>query len=185
VPGITIARWTATWDRLATWAYTRNVTSLPKRLTSLAIVIALSGSPVVLSACMALCPQGMAIAASDTYSQSAHVTAAVPAGATAHAHHASPVSNESAATGPATASCHDWSAAAPLRATCTHCCSEGQAILLAGLGVERTDATSFSATPIASWMASFLVTLRGLGASPPSPPVPPPSPTRALLILRI
>ena len=32
---------------------------LPKRLTSLAIVIALSGSPAVLSACMALCLQGV------------------------------------------------------------------------------------------------------------------------------
>ena len=188
MPGTITARWTAIRGRLATWAYTRNVASLPKRLTSLAIVIALSGSPAVLSACISLCLQGVATAASHTDSQSAghaaHSSAAIPAGASAHAHHGSPVSNESAVAGPATASSQD-SSEAHLSATCTNCCPEGQAMVLAAPGAERIDAKSFSATPIASRMASFLVTLPGLGASPPSPPVPPPSPTRALLVLRI
>ena len=188
MPGTTTARWTATRGRLATWAYTPNVASLPKRLTSLAIVIALSGSPAVLSACMALCLQGVATAASHPDSQSAghaaHLAAVVPPGASAHAHHGAPVSNESAATRPATQLSHA-SSEARLSAPCTNCCPEGQATMVAGRGVERIDATSFSATPIASQVASFLVTLPGLGASPPSPPVPPPSPTRALLVLRI
>ncbi len=186
MPGTITTRRTATRGRLATWAYTRNVASLAKRLTSLAIVIALSGSPAVLSACMALCLQDMATA-SHTDSQlaghAAHVAAA-PAGASAHAHHGSPVSNESTATGPATGSSHA-SSEGRLGAPCTNCCPEGQAMMVAGLGVERIDAKSFSATTMASRMASFFVTLPGLGASPPSPPVPPPSPTRALLVLRI
>lgn len=37
-------------------------------------------------------------------------------------------------------------------------------MLVAGPGVERTDAKSFSATPIASQLASFLLTPPGLGA---------------------
>jgi len=188
MPGTTTVRWTATRSRLATWAYTRNVASLPKRLTSFAIVIALSGSPAVLSVCMALCLQGVATAASLTASQSAghaaHLTAA-PAGASAHAHHGSPVANESAANAPTTASLSHDPSDARLSATCTNCCPEGHAVLVAGPGVERTDAKSFSATPIASQMASFLVTPSGLGASPPSPPAPPRSPTRAPLVLRV
>ena len=99
MPGTIAARWTATRGRLATWAYTRNVAFLPKRLTSLAIVIALSGSPAVLSACMAICLQGEATAGSHTETQSAghaaHV-AAGPAGASGHAHHGAPVSTSRA-----------------------------------------------------------------------------------------
>ena len=188
MPGTITARWTATRGRVATWAYTRNVASLPKRLTSLAIAIALSGSPAVLSACMALCLQGVATAASHTDSQSAghaaHLGTPAPAGASAHAHHGSSVSDEAAAAGPATTSSQDLSEAR-LSAPCTNCCPEGQAMLAAGPGVERTDAKSFSAAPIASRMTSFLVTLPVLGASPPNPPVPPPSPIRAPLSLRI
>ena len=48
------------------WAYTRSVASLPNELTSLAMAIALSGSPAVLSACMAVCLQGEATAGSHT-----------------------------------------------------------------------------------------------------------------------
>ena len=187
MPGTMTVRWAATRGRLATWAYTRNVASLPKRLTSLAIVIALSGSPAVLSACMALCLPGVVTAASDTDSPSAgHAAhlAVSPASASAHAHHGSPVSNESATTAPTTASSHG-SSEARLSATCTNCCPEGQAILVAGPGVERSDAKFFSASSTVSQMASVLPTLRGLGASPPSPPVPPPSPTRAHVVLRI
>ncbi len=190
MPGTITTRRTATGGQLATSAYTRNVASLPRRMTGLALVIALSGSPAVLSACMAVCLQGVATAASHTDSQStghaAHVTATVPAGASAHAHHASPVSNESAASGLATASSHD-SFERRLSAPCTNCCPEGQAMSMsvAGPGAERIDAKSFSATPIALRVASFLATSPDLGASPPSPPVSPPSPTRALLVLRI
>ena len=178
--------WTATRGRLASWAYTLNVASLPQRLTSLAIVTALSGSPAALSACMALCLQGVATATSHTDSKSAghgaHVAAVAQAGVSAHAHHGSPVSNESA-TGTAAASSHSWSEAR-VSASCTNCCPEGQAMMVAGPGVERIDVKSFSATPIASRMTSFLVTLPGLGASPPGPPGPPP-PNRAPLALRI
>ena len=188
MPGTITARRTATRSRLATWAYTRNVASWPKRLTSFAIVIALSGSPAMLSACMALCLQGVATAASHPDSQSAghaaHVAAAVPAGASAHAHHGSRVSNESAATGSATGSSHHLSETR-LGTPCTNCCPEGQGTMVAGPGVERIDAKAFSATPLASRMTSFLAPLSGLGAPPPSPPVPPPSPTRALRVLRI
>jgi hypothetical protein len=160
---------------------------MPKRLTSLAIVIALSGAPAVLSACMALCLQGVVTAASHSESQSAgHAAhrAAAPAVPAAHAHHGSPVPDESAAIAPTAASSSD-SSEARLSTTCTNCCPEGQAVLVAGPNVERTDAKSFSATPAVSQVASFLLTPPGLGASPPSPPVPPPSPTRASLVLRI
>ncbi len=179
--------WTATRGRSATRAYTRIVASLPKRFTSLAIVIALSGSPAVLSACMALCLQDVATAAAHTDSQSAgHAAhlAAAPAGASAHAHHGSPVSNESPALATTTALSHD-SSDARLSAPCTDCCPEGHAMLVAGRAEERTDAKSFSATATASQIASFLVTPSGLVASPPSPPVPPRSPTRARLVLRV
>ena len=172
---------------MPTCAYTRRVASLPKRLTSLAIVIALSGAPAVLSACMALCLQGVVTAASHSGNQAAGDAghpAATPAGAAAHAHHGSPVPAESAATAPTSASPSDPSEAR-LSTTCTNCCPEGQAVLVAGTNVERTDAKSVRATTAVSQVASFLLTPLALGASPPSPPVPPPSPTRAPLVLRI
>jgi hypothetical protein len=186
MPETMTARWAATRSRLATCGYTRSVV-LSKRLTSLAIAIALSGSPAVLSACMALCLPGVHTAASDTDTQPAgHAAplAAAPASASAHAHHGSPVSNESAATAPTTAS-SDGLSETRLSATCTNCCPEGQVILVVGPGVERTDAKFFSVSSTASQVASVLPTPLGLEASPPSQPVPPPSPTRAPVVLRI
>ena len=187
MPETITAQGAATGGGPATCGYTRSVASLPKRLTSLAIMIALSGAPAVLSACMALCLQGVVTAAAHPESQAAgHAghRAAAPAVAAARAHHGSPVLDEPAVAAPTTAPSSD-SSEAHLSTTCTNCCPEGQAVLVAGPNVERTDAKAFSATPTVSPVASFLLTPQSLGVSPPSPPVPPPSPTRAPLVLRI
>ncbi len=48
------------------WAYTRGVASFAHRLTSVAMAFALSGSPAVLAACMALCLDSPMAAASAT-----------------------------------------------------------------------------------------------------------------------
>jgi hypothetical protein len=186
MPETMTARWAAPRSRLATCGYTRSVVP-SKRLTSLAIAIALSGAPAVLSACMALCLPGVGKAPSDTDSQSAgHAVhlAVSPASSSAHAHHGSPASNESSATAP-TSTSSPGSPEARLGATCTNCCPDGQGVLVSGPGVERADPKSFSATPTVSQVGSFLLTPLGPGASPPSPPVPPPSPTRAPVVLRI
>lgn len=187
MPGTITVRWTATRGCLATWGYARNAASLPKRLTSLAIVIALSGSPAVLSVCMALCQPGVATAASHEGSppegHSVHASAPATAVASVYDHHGSSGSNAPAAKATNSASSHEWSDAR-LTATCRHCCSDAVAFV-AGPGAERIDARGFATTPMIPLVASFLVTTSVPGASPPSPPVPPPSPNRAPLALRI
>jgi hypothetical protein len=172
--------------RRRTWAYTQNVAFWAKRLTSLTAAFALSGASAVLSACMALCLQAMPAAAtphqqSGLASHGAHTPA--PAVASGHAHHPSPASHE-----PVASAVDDQSSPrsphARLIAPCDNYCPDGVA-LVAGPGVERTDARAFGAAPLVSSVASLLATRPVVGAMPHSPPVPPPSPTRTPLVLRI
>ncbi len=186
MPGVITARWTATRGRLAIWAYTRNVASLPKRLTSLATVIALSGSPAVLSTCMALCLQdvpAMAHKHGASVEHAAQAQAATPVAVSGHSHHGSPTAPEARASANARVSAPK-SSETHIGATCNNCCPDGVAVV-AGPRVERTDAHAFGATPTLVQVAHFLVTTSALGVAPHGPPVSPPAPLTAPRILRI
>jgi uncharacterized Zn-binding protein involved in type VI secretion len=171
----------------ATWGYTRTVTSLRNRLTGVAVVIVLSGSPAMLSACMAFCLQDELAPSHEHGASVGHVThssSTVQTDGAAHAHHGSLVSNGSDATTAMSVASHS-SSKVLLSIVGTNCCPEAQTVLLAGRGVERTDAASLGATSTVSKVASFYPTPPVLGASPPGSPGSPPSPTTAALVLRI
>jgi hypothetical protein len=148
------------------------------------MAIALSGSPAVLAACMALC-LGSPIAASATDGTQAdhkgHGAVAEPAAVSPHAHHGTAASTQP------TASQASASPLAPsdarLVGSCDSCCVAGPVAFAAGPGVERTDGKAFATAPAVS--VAFQLIAATHAAAPPSPPVPPPSPTRAPLALRI
>ena len=165
------------------WAYTGGVASWAKRLTSVATVFALSGSPALLSACMALCfqvapmaamaadhggPMGQAVAAS---------TVAVVSG---HSHHGSPNGHAAVDARESTPESSDTR----VGGLCNNCCPDGVAVV-AGPALERTDARAFGTAPMPVPMVHFLLTNSVLGAAPHGPPGLPPGPPEALLILRI
>ena len=153
------------------WAYTRDVAFLAKRLTTIATVFALSGSPAALYACMALCLQAAPMAAmAHEHGAPVPHAAPVPAVAAGHAHHTSPAAPESSD--------------ARLGATCHDCCPDGVAVVI-GLGAERTDTHACGATPMVVAVAHFLLTTSVLGAAPHGPPASPPASPRAPLVLRV
>ena len=165
-------------------SYTPIVASWAERLVSFATVIAVSGSPAMLSACTAQCLQaGAAAATSLDHGPAAGHAAQAPASAatSGHAHHAAPASYEPAGG----RSSSPESSNARLVAACGNCCADGQAAVSAGVRVERTDAQQFAAAPSASPLASYLSTAVVVGASPPRPPVRRPSSSRAPFVLRI
>jgi hypothetical protein len=145
------------------------------------MAIALSGSPAVLSACMALCLDNPATAGATQADHSAHGMAE-PAAASLHAHQGADASVHSAISGE-TASRPAPSDARLVR-TCDTCCIAGPVALAAGPGIERIDGKAFAMAPSAA-VALHQVSVATDTAAPPHPPVPPPSPTRAPLALRI
>jgi hypothetical protein len=166
-------------------AYTRGVVSFAQRLTSVAMAFALSGSPAVLSACMALCLDSpvAASAMGDTQpGHNGHGGMTEPAAESPHAHHGTAAPTQPSAT-VATASPLVPSDAR-LVGSCDSCCVVGPVAFAAGPGVERTDGKAFATAPAGS-VVSFHMNAATHAATPPSPPVPPPSPTRAPLALRI
>jgi hypothetical protein len=166
-------------------AYTRGVASFAHRLTCLAMAFALSGSPTVLAACMALCLDSPMAAASATDGTQAghkdHGAMTEPAAVSRHAHHGTAASTQPAAS---------LASASPLApsdarlvGSCDSCCVAGPVAFAAGPGVERTDGKAFATAPAVS--VAFQVVAATHAAAPQSSPVPPPSPTRAPLALRI
>jgi len=161
------------------------VSSFAHRLTCFVMAFALSGSPAVLSACMALCLDSPVAANSTEATQvghAGHSAVTVPAAVSPHAHHGTPASAQ------LTAGVVNASPLAPsdarLVGTCDNCCLSGPVAFAAGPGVERTDGKAFAMAPTVS-VAVFHLSVTTYAAAPPSPPVPPPSPTRAPLALRI
>lgn len=170
----------------ASFAYTQGVACFAHRLTCVAMVFALSGSPAVLTACMALCLDGSVPAASATDGRQTghegHRAVAEPAAASPHAHHGT------AASPQPTASLAGASPLAPsdarLVGSCDSCCVAGPGAFVAGPGVERTDGKALAMAQAVS-VVSFQLSATTHTAPLPGPPVPPPSPTRAPLALRI
>jgi hypothetical protein len=160
------------------------VVLLAHRLTCVAMAFALSGSPAVLAACMALCLDGQATANTDATlaGHDGHAVVTEPAAPSPHAHHGTAASSQP------TASVVDPSPLAPSAArvvgTCDSCCVAGPAAFAAGPGIARTDGKALAMAPAVA-VALFQVSVATDTAAPPSPPVPPPSPTRAPLALRI
>jgi hypothetical protein len=166
--------------------YTRNVPTWSQRLTCLALAFALSGSPAVLAACMALCVDSPII-----------MTTAGPEAAL-HAHHhehgaaAAPTTEDPAANhvGHGALAPEVVLAAVPqasdarLTATCSDCCLDGGVVPAAGLRVERRDGDAASEAATAR-LAPFDLSRAVQAASPPRPPMPPISPVRTPLALRI
>lgn len=168
------------------WVYARVVASWPKRLTSLAMVIALSGSPAAQAVCMALCLQdvpAMAHQHGASAARAAQVQASTPVTVSEHSHHGAPTAPAAPASADARVSA-PTSSATHIGATCNNCCPDGMAVV-AGPGAARADAHAFGTTPLLVEVAHFLVTTSVLGAAPYGPPVAPPSPLRAPLVLRI
>lgn len=171
-----------------TLAYTRFVVSWVHRLTCLALTLALSGSPAVLAACMAVCgasPRSEALpTAGSEVDHSAHPSASTAATAPAHAHHGASGASHSTASQSTSPASHDASQAI-LTSRCSSCCDDEPVILSAGYRTETSAAqgvTPGHAVPV----APFRLTTRSAGgASPPSPRVSPPLPVRAPLALRI
>jgi len=157
-----------------------------KRLTSLATVLALSGSPAAFAACMAACLHGVPAAAMAhepgvAVEHAEHASSPQPVSVSEHAHHESPAAPASAASAG-----HQTSSTARLSAGCGDCCPDAQAtVVVAASGAGRASAFASGAAPALTPVTSFLVMTSVPGAAPPGPPVPPPSPTRALLVLRI
>lgn len=167
------------------WAYTRSMGSFAQRLTSVAMAFALSGSPAVLSACMALCLDSPVAASAMGGTQpghNGHGGMTEPAAESPHAHHGTAAPTQPTAT-VATASPLVPSDAR-LVGSCDNCCVAGPIAFAAGPGVDRTDGKAFATAPAVS-VVSFPMNAATHAATPPSPPVPPPSPTRAPLALRI
>jgi len=164
------------------------VSSFASRLTSLATVFALSGFPAVLSACMALCVQGVPVVAmahqdGASAGHAAHAPAPMPAAASDHSHHRSPAAPEPAAAA-AESTTSPEAFDARLSATGTNCCPDGVAFAI-GTGVARTNAQALVAAPMVVSVTLVLLTTAVLDAELHSPPVSPPAPSRAPLVLRI
>lgn len=167
------------------WAYTRGVASFTHRLTCVAMALALSGSPAVLAACMALCldsPTAAIVTDGAQADHNGHGAMAGPVAESPHAHHSTPAANQPTAI--AANASPLASSDARLVQSCGNCCLAGPVAFAAGPGVERTDAKACGVAP-AIEVVSFHVSVATHEAAPPSPPVPPPSPTRAPLALRI
>jgi hypothetical protein len=164
-------------------AYTRDVLSFAHRLTCFAIAMALSGSPVVLAACMALCLDSPVVTASASdgtqAGQKCHVAVAEPAAVSPHAHHGTASSTEP------TVSLVSGSlpnpSAARVADICDSCCVGAFA---AGPGLQRVDGRVFAPAMTVS-VESFYGTAGTHAAAAPSPPIRPPSPARAPVALRI
>jgi hypothetical protein len=154
-----------------------------RRLVCVAIVFAMSGSPAVISACMALCLPQMAGPASHEHGamtpRSQH--APVPAAAPSHAHHIPTAPHESALTSSAPLHGSD----ARWMAGCADCCPEEQAALVAGFGADRSSAQTLLSAALYLREIPFAAAPANAGVSPPDPLVDPPSPVRAPLVLRI
>jgi hypothetical protein len=169
------------------FGYTQSVRSWSHQLTCLALAFALSGSPAVLAACMALCADSPVTMAVQTRhaGHGARATEVVPEAAPRAHHH-----NHGVVAAPAVAETAAHLPAAPqpshvrLMATCTDCCPDGEFASAPGLRSERrdVDAASVAATERAT---SFDLSRGVRAALPSSPPIPPTSPARSPLALRI
>jgi hypothetical protein len=152
-------------------------------LAAVALAFALSGSPAMLAACMALCVDGPMMTTAGHSGHGALAPEVVPE-ATSHAHH-----DHGAAATPTTERPATHLAVAPqtpdarLMATCSDCCFDGGSMPAAGLRAERRDVNS---APLAATARLTSVDLsHAAQASPPGPPIPPSSPARMPIALRI
>jgi hypothetical protein len=154
-------------------------------VTSFVMAFALSGSPAVLSACMALCVDSPAIVATSHGTQSGHAghaAATEPAATSLHAHHgtATPPQASPSVSNPSPLAPSD----ASLGGTCDNCCAAGPIAFAAGPGLERADGKAFAIASTAV-VTLFPLSVAAHAAGPRRSPAPPPSPTRAPLALRI
>ena len=164
----------------ARFAYTRDVLLLAKQLTSVAAACALSGLPMVLTACMALCLQTASMAAAPGVSGGHHASdaATAPAG---HSHHGA---STTAPQHPSASATTQSVSGGHLHAHCVNCCL-ADVVFAAGPRAERHDTPGVgTGSPII--LASYPLVMPTLRATwPESPPVSPPSPTRLSVVLRI
>ena len=178
------ARGPMRWLPAAPLGYTRNVPTWSHRLTCLALAFALSGSPAVLAACMALCVDSPVKTTAGHSGHGAPAPERVPE-ATSHAHH-----DHGAAAAPTTEEPATHVAVAPqtsdarLMAICIDCCFDGGSMPAAGLRAERRDVNAAPLAAIAR-PTSFDLSHAAQAASPPDPPIPPSSAARMPIALRI
>lgn len=164
--------------------YSQNVASLAHRLTSLAMMFALSGSPAALSACVALCMEGMAGSHEGLSAEKHETKPAAPTVVAGHGHHGAPVPHEALALVSHHSSVAPDATDTRLGSSCEDCCSSNPQGFVSRLGTVRVDAKSLVAA-VATPVASFLLAHAGSRSSHLSPPIAPPAPPRAPLALRI
>ncbi|MCC7126398.1 MAG: hypothetical protein IT178_16230 [Acidobacteria bacterium] len=185
-----------------------------RRLTSVTIAFALSGSPAVIAACMTLCLPGSVAAktqgggaAHHGHDGAAHQVIAPAADREAspapHAHHDAHAHHSAQATSTQTVIEHhhgivehqqglvsvadDSPAPAPgasLSSSCDDCCPDANAVVAAA-GAERASARLLSTPPPARVLASAALLITARDLFAPRPPLSPPAPPRSPLALRI
>jgi hypothetical protein len=147
-----------------------------RSIASLLTVVAIAGTPALLSACVALCMPGT----------EAHVAGDHAADASLPARHAAPDANASM-----TACAEHPTAASPATAVTQmseagrHCCAEGLTAPAASITASRAD-THLLLVAVAPSRVSWTSAPRlALIARRHGPAVPPPSPPRTSAVLRI
>ena len=167
-------------------AYTQDLMLWLRQAASLVAVFALSGSPAVLSACMAACLQAGPVAlpieqgASAAHAPRPAASSPAPDVASEHAHHSSSGSHQSSGDRQASPD------SSTLSAVCGNCCGDGQTTVIDAVGVERTGAQRLAGASVPAPVPSYLTAIVARRASPPrTPPISPPSPARSSLVLRI
>jgi hypothetical protein len=144
-----------------------------RRLTVLASVVALSGSPSVLSACLAVCLQDMTPMASRVIRDQNHAATADHEAATQHQHHhgnAEAIASDSdQRTRPAESFPH-------LTALCGSCCDGVALAFMTGPRAERTDVVGLgmgSTAVLVAWLAPATSARTSSFSDPPVTPLPP------------
>lgn len=162
--------------------YTRLVGTWGRRLTSLAMICVLSGTPAVIAVCAVLCLE--VDGTSHTFANGAHGDHRAPAQpeASAHAQHDVAIQDHSQHVMESS----DVSLADRSGATIggpETCCQNVPVALVPGTRAEDNVTKAVTAVPAAAVVAGARVDV--VGVRSPSPPVSPPSPTAAPLVLRI
>jgi hypothetical protein len=162
-------------DRAMAWRYTAMVMAWARRLTALASVVVLSGSPVVLSACLAVCLEDMTPTASRVTSSNRHGHAAKAehAAVAQHQHHHRDVEPVTVVRGQ---SGRPNESAPRLAALCGSCCTGLELAFMTGPRAERTDLVALgmaSTAVLLTWSAPATSDRTSSFSDPPVTPLPP------------
>jgi hypothetical protein len=155
-----------------------------RKLTVLASVVTLSGSPAVLSACLAVCLHDVRSMASRVTSsnQQSHAATADNEAVLAHRHHHGDVETTTAVSGQRA---RPDQSAPHLTPLCSSCCAGVELAFMTGPRAERTDLAALGVAPTAVLLRWFATAVSARTPSFSAPPVMPLPPITASIPLRI